>query len=815
MAESGVTIHRTTSWSAGPGCHGNCGVLAHVKDDKVIKVEGDPDHPWNQGRLCPRCLAMTQYMYHKDRLRQPLKRVGERGENKWEAISWDEAFDYIETKMKDIRDKHGAESIVFQQGTGRDIGGWISMLAYAYGSPNWIFGLSGVACYTPRLMTMWATHGDHCVMDAAQWHEDRYDNPSYKVPESILIWGQNLNSSCPDGFFAHWIVDLMKKGSEIIVIDPRFTWLASRAKYWLQLRPGTDGALALGFLNVIVNEELYDEAFVNKWTNASFLVIDDGKKGQLLRESDISKNGKAENFVVWNSKSAGPAVWNSEKAAYIDESITPAKEGAFEVKLADGKTTSCKTVWAMLKESLSQYSPEKVSEITWVPEDKIVAAARFYAKSNPSALQWGLPVDTISATTPTSQAIGHLWCLTGNLDRPGGNVIARYPFDVTTYPFHSGINILDLPQETKDKRIGTWKYGAFRDFRAWAQPDMVLEQIFTSDPYPVKGMWIQTSNPIANTGLDPHKWHEALKKLDFVAVVDLFMTPTAMLADIVLPAASFLEKDSLKGWWVPLQAIQKVANVEDCRSDVDINFELAKRFKPDLPWKSVEDLYDHLLTPSGLTYSELCEKGWMIPPAGHSTAPYDRQEKGLLRKDGRPGYQTPSGKIELYSSWLEHWGLDPLPFYEEPPFSPISTPDLHEQYPLILTTGARSPAYFHSEHRQIPWLREIDPEPNIEMHPKMVQELGLRDGDMVYVENWMGRCKRRIKATPTIHPKVVMVSAGWWFPEKEAAEPSLFGVWDVNINQLIPMSHNGESGYGCPLKSILCKVYKAEEVANV
>jgi anaerobic selenocysteine-containing dehydrogenase len=492
----------------------------------------------------------------------------------------------------------------------------------------------------------------------------------------------------------------------------------------------------------------------------------------------------------------------------------PAHEGIHRVKLVDGKIAECKTVWALLKESVSQYTPEKVAEITWVPADKIVAAARFYAKSKPSALHWGLPVDTIASTTPTSQAIAHLWCLTGNLDIPGGNVIARYPFDVTTYPFHSGVGILDLPPETKEKRIGTWKYGAFRDFRAWAQPDMVLEQIFTGDPYPVKGMWIQTSNPIANTGLDPHKWHEALKKLDFVAVVDLFMTPTAMLADIVLPAASFLEKDSLKGWWVPLQAIQKVTTVEDCRSDVEINFELAKRFKPDLPWKTVEQLYDHLLTPSGLTYRQLCDKGWMIPPAGHSTAPYRRHENGLLRKDSRPGFQTPSGMIELYSSWLEYWGLEPLPFYEEPPFSPVSTPDLHKEYPLILTTGARSPAYFHSEHRQIPWLREIDPEPNIEIHPETVRELGLRDGDMVYVENWLGRCQRRVKATPIIHPKVVMVSAGWWFPEKPGKEPSLFGVWDVNVNQLMPMSYNGESGYGCPLKSILCKVYKAE-VANV
>jgi anaerobic selenocysteine-containing dehydrogenase len=224
--------------------------------------------------------------------------VGERGEGKWQPISWDEAFDLVEKKMKDIRKKHGAESMIFLQGTGRDIGGWISMLAYAYGSPNWVFGLSGVSCYTPRLMVMWITQGDHCVADASQWLPKRYDDPDYRVPRCIVVGRQNLPASCPDAFFGHWIVDLMKRGSQLIVIDPRCTWLASRARIWLQIRPGTDGALAPGSLNVIISEGLYDEEFVKKWTNATFLVRVDGKKKRLLRESDLKGNGGQDNLVV-------------------------------------------------------------------------------------------------------------------------------------------------------------------------------------------------------------------------------------------------------------------------------------------------------------------------------------------------------------------------------------------------------------------------------------------------------------------------------------------------------------------------------------
>ncbi len=808
--KDGVKIIKTTTWSPGPGCHGGCGVLVHVKDNKVIKVEGDPDHPWNQGRLCSRCLSMTQYMYHPDRLKTPLKRVGKKGEGKFAPISWDEAFDLIEEKMKKIREDHGPESVIFHQGTGRDIGGWISMLAYAYGSPNWMFGLSGISCYTPRLMMMSITQGDFAVVDASQWHEKRYDDPEYKIPETVTIWGQNLPATCPDGFFGHWYVDLMKRGTQLLVIDPRCTWIASRAKLWLQLRPGTDAALALGFIHVILKENLWDQAFVEKWTNAPFLVMEKDAGPLLLRESHIRAGGSDENFVVHDAASGDFVVWDSKDQSYKKPDTAPSLTGAFSVTLADGSLATVKTVWTRYQENAADYTPEKVSEITWVPADKIVQGARMYAKSAPSALHWGLPIDTIPSTIPTSQAINHLWCMTGNLDIPGGNAIARYACDVVTYPYHSGGEILSLPEEVAKKRIGMNDYGPIKDFRAWAQPDKVLEQIFSGDPYAIKGMWIQTANPIACTGMEPGKWRDAIKKLDFTVCVDLFMTPTAMLCDVILPAASFLEKDSLKAWWVPLQAIKKTVDVGECKSDIEINLELSKRFMKDFPYESVHDLFDSLLASSGMTYKDLQEKTWIMPPDGHPSKPYSRHEKGLLRPDGKPGFRTPSGKVELYSSWLEKWELAPMPYHEEPPYSPVSTPDLFKKYPLILCTGRRMGPFFHSEHRQIPWLREQQKEPVLEIHPDTAEKLGIHNGEKVCVENWLGKITVTALTTPIIHPDVVMAEHGWWFPEKQGAEPSLFGVWDVNVNQLIPMSNEGKGGLGAPIKSMLCRVYKAK-----
>jgi anaerobic selenocysteine-containing dehydrogenase len=803
-------IVRTTVWSAGPGCHGTCGVLAHIKNGKLVKIEGDPDHPWSQGRLCARCLAMTQYIYHPDRLTRPLKRAGERGEGKWQEISWEEAFDLIEDRLGKIRKEFGPQSTVFSMGTGRDISPWLCMLAYAYGSPNVMFALSGNACYSPRIAAVETVMGDYCVFDAAQWLEKRYEDPKYQIPKCIVIWGYSLPNTCPDNIFGHWLIDLMKRGTEIICMDPRLTWLSSRAKYWLRLRPGTDGALAMGFLNTIISENLYDHEFVEKWTNAPFLIRND--TGKLLRESDLIKDGIRDNFVVWDSEKKKAAVWESGKASYRSGNPKPSLSGKRTIDLADGTNVECRTVWDAYCDQVSEYSLERVSEITWVPKKDIQAAARFFAQSKPASIHWGLPIDSTPGITPTAQAITALWCLTGNLEVPGGNVIARNAFECVSYALPGAEGIIRLPSKEADQpRIGIDKYGPFRKFIWRTQTDTVLDQIFSEKPYPIKALWMQTGNIIAGIGFEPKKWRDAFKKLDFIAAVDLFMTPTTQYADVVLPAATFLEKDGVRSWWVPLQTINKALSVEGCKPDVEINFELARRFDPNLQWKSVEDLFDSILHNSGMSFKELQKKTWAIPPEGNPSAPYHRHEKGLLRKDGMPGFETTSGKVELYSILREEWGLEPLPHYEEPPFTPLSRPDLAKEYPLILSTGRRSFAFFNAEHRMIPWLREIDPDPTLEIHPDTAKSLGIGDGEWVWVENWLGKQKFKAKVTLAVLPQMVMAAHGWWFPEEDGAEPSLFGAWKSNINQLIPMGSQGKDGLGAPIKNLLCKVYKVRD----
>ena len=736
-----MQVFKTIAWSAGAGCHGGCGQKLFVEDGKLARIEGDETNPFNQGRSCPRVLALKQYMYHPDRITTPLKRVGARGEGKFEPISWEEALDTVERRLKDIRDQHGAESVVFAQGTGRDIGGPISFLAYSFGSPNWCqLGLSGQSCYTPRLGAMKAVMGDFGVVDCSQFLEKRYEDPAWKAPEVIIVWAQHPPNGCPDAFYGHWIVDCMKRGSKIIAIDPRNTWTTSRAVFHLQNRPGTDGALALGMLNVIINEEIYDKEFVAKWVHG------------------------------------------------FDE----------------------------LKARVQDYPLDKVAAITEVPADQIAEAARLFAKAGRGAIHWGVPIDMCPDGTAVAHAIICLWSITGNIDIPGGQVIARPSYGVSSYPYSSEEMVqlygAEMVKRMTEKRIGADAYPMVKNFRGWAHPDMVIDQIMSGKPYPIKAAWIQTANVVAGQAARAGFHYEAMKKLDFVVMVDLFHNPTSMaLADIILPAATFPEKDSIRAWWAPLAVIKKRVTVGECRSDWDINFELAKRFNPEgmKQWNTLEDLFNERLEISGMTVKDLlAEGGWKMPPEGPSK-PYHRHERGLLRADKQPGFTTPSGKVEVYCETYKSWGLDPLPFYTEPPQSEVSTPDLFKKYPLVMITGARSQLFFHSELRNIPWLREKMPDPTVEIHPDTAKAYGIYDGEWVYLENDMGKVKRKAEITLKVKPHHVQTMHGWWLPETDGREPNLFGTWDYQINKIIPGPQCSKSGFGGgQYKTTLCTLTK-------
>ncbi len=730
--ENGYRIVRSTARTA-PGCHQGCGVLLYTKDGKLEKVRGNPEFPFSEGKICPRCSVLPEVIYHPDRLLHPLKRAGKKGEDRWEQISWEEAYTKIADKLNSYKTDFGAESVIFCTGTQRDIASYMNRMATAFGSPHSLsFGpLLGHACFVPRIAASMFTCGGFPVADCSQYFEDRWDNPEWKQPETIIIWGKSPAQSNSDGFLGGWISRCLQMGSRMIVIDPRKTVTASKADSWLQLRPGTDGALAMGFLHIIIKEKLYDADFVENWTL-----------------------------------------------------------GFDELKIA-----------------VTEYTPNKTSEITWIPAQIIIEAARDYARASPGLILWGVAVDQSKECIPAIHAILALKAITGNLDTPGGNVFTGRNFE---FDAMFRWNDVELPPSQRAKAFGIDGHPFLQAINLY-KGDEVLEQMLSAEPYPIKAAWIQGTNTFVCGSGDSKRTYEAFKNLDFTIVVDVFMTPTAMaFADIVLPAAAYPEKDGIAvtDGANYLATINKAIEPPgECRPDAQIILELGKKLNPsDWPWENTIEMFDYMLERTGFTFAELRDKGW-----AYDSFSYRRYEKGLLRPDGRPGFNTPSGKVELSSSLFRQWGLSPVPYYEEPPESPVSTPDLFTQYPLILTTGGKTKAFFHSEQRQIKSLRKMNPDPLLEIHPDTAVNLGITNGDSVYIENAHGKCIQKAKLTEGIHPKVVHAQHGWWFPEKTASEPELFGVWEANINLLLPKGWTGRSGLGYPFKSQICKVYKKTE----
>ena len=763
--EDGYTVTRTNQWSP-PGCHDACGVLFYTKDDKLVKVEGDPLSPWANGKLCMRCLNLDEAVNDPTRVKYPMRRAGKRGENKWERISWDEALAEIKEKVTAIKEEYGTQAIVCVHGTGRNVNWQNPIIGHAaLQTPNvCMLFFSGNACYTPRTVGAIAPIGDYILVDASQGFEDRYANPDWRPPEVLVVWGNEPIASNADGYMGHWLVNCVQMGTKIISIDPRLTWWGARAEYFLQLRPGTDCALVMAFLHVIIEEDLYDHEFVDCW------------------------------------------------CAYFDE----------------------------LAETVKDATPEWAAEICWLDPEDIRGAARLYASGNNSAIQWGLAMDQQLSAMQLNLAVSDLIAICGNLDRPGGNTLAHDAFDCSAdYDTCSQY----LPPEIAAKRLNR-EYGLGmngHDPIAGANADAVLHAIETGqtangEPYPIKMVWIQSSNALSCPSWDAPRAYEALNKVDFIVNADPILTPTAVAhADLILPIAMGPERNSVRSWWYPLKSMKKVVDYYEAVSDEELAILMGKTLNPDLferlGWNSDIDLLNWFLAGAdgsrvcarkdadgaemleergcGYTFDGLCEKGGYLYDEWNAT--YEKYAKGMVRQDGSIGFATISGRVELMPPAYRAWGLHCDVYHTEPTTGPLSTPELMKDYPLILTTGGRSFEFFHSEHRQHPTMREFHPWPKVMINPFDAQKYGIQDGQWIWIENMHGRFRQIAQLTSRVREGVIHAEHAWWFPETEGAEPHLFGTFDSNPNNCIPNFETGDYGIGACAKSGICRVYPYQE----
>jgi len=706
------------------GCHCACGVLAHVHDEKVVKVEGDPDHPMNQGSLCPKGLSVTQFLYHPDRLLHPLKRAGKRGEGKWQKITWDEALDTTAARFNEVIDKYGPAAVTWSWGDAAFRSCWWSKQAwlYAMGSPTH-FHSDAHYCFHPVILANRATFGEYFTSESGI---------DYRNSRCIFLWGGNPVMSHPTR--ARDIMIGIKRGAKLVVIDPRFVHLASKADLFLQIRPGTDDALALGMLNVIINENLYDQEFVDKWC----------------------------------------------------------------IGFED------------LKQRVQEYPVNKVAEITGLTAEDIVLAARMYATIKPSVHHTRMGVQQNTNCVQTCRAITLMVAICGNLDIKGGHVGDNKPEG-----FRGLASILESrddlrqPRELELTRIGAKEYPLFSGpdslcFNC-AHPPSVIHAMVTGEPYPVKANWFLNDLLVAMEG--QRETYDAIMNLEFTVGSDFFINPTLELCDIILPPAMWLEKDGLEelfyntGGTDFIAARQKaVEPLEGVMDDASMDIEIVKRMglKMPKPWDTPEDFYNYQLSGMGITFNDLKDIGYI-------------EGKMRYKRYEQEGFNTASGKVELKASLFELHGYDPLPYYQENQYTELTTPDIVKEYPLNLITGGRHIAYYHSNNRQIPWLREMEPMPYLEVNPETAEDLGLENDDWAWIETPYNKekVKMKVRLTRVVRPDVVHAPSHWWFPEIETPD---HGAFQSSINLVL----TNDPPY-CPisgattLRGTLCRVTKAKE----
>jgi anaerobic selenocysteine-containing dehydrogenase len=700
-AETGIEVKKSICAICDPGSL--CGLDLYVKDGKIIKVEGSEKHPSNQGTLCAKGAALRQYIYHEERIKEPLKRTGPRGSGKFEPISWDEALDTVADKFNLIKKENGPELVAFFSGFSKYFRPYLKRLAHSFGSPNYLTESS--TCYQATVMAQKLVFGIAT-------------GPDIKNTRCLLIWSANPFHSNPGS--AKALIRAKEEGTKIIAVDPRNTPTTDLADIHLQLRPGTDGALALSMANVIINEKLYDNDFISSYT-------------------------------------------------YGFEDY---------------------------KEYVQLFPPEKGEELTGVPANNIIAAARMYASIKPASIMWSAsPVVHHTNGVQNYRAVFSLVGLTSNFDIKGGNFVVPTSFIHTPgliptreHEFTQSKPWSDMPPRIGADRFPVWIDTIDEEGQAMQLPF----QIRSGKPYPVKAL--------IGFGLNYRMWPDSsgfldsLKKLELFVNTDLFLTDTCKQADIVLPACSSVERTELRcyGMGYIIYTEPAIPPLYNSRSDIDIVFELANRLGLDDPlFKAGYDAsVDWILKPSGITAAELKKhpEGMFVPD------PMKIDEKKYLQT----GFNTPSGKIEFKSGILAKYkgrpGFESLPEYRPPKYSKEATPELAKEYPFILNTGSRLPMFIHTRTFRLSWTKSLRPNhPSADMNPDDATRLGIEQNQDIRITTPKNSIAVKANLTQMVQPGVIHMFHG--HPEA-----------DVNLlfddDYLDPLS--GFPGF----KSALCKIEK-------
>ncbi|MCC6983167.1 MAG: molybdopterin-dependent oxidoreductase [Bauldia sp.] len=755
-------------------CISRCGCLATVEGGRLLRVEPDPSHPTGSS-ICIKAKTAPEFVHHPDRLTAPLVRTNPKGSDDpgFQPIGWSEALDLAARRLGLIAAESGAEAVAFAvttpSGTAiADSFGWIHRLVHAFGSPNLVFATEN--CNWHKDFTPMLTWGAGIGM------------PDYSHTGLILLWGFNptatwLSQVAP-------IREAKKRGARLVVIDPRRQGLARSADLWLGLRPGTDGALALGLAHLMLERGGADQTFLRNYTDAAFLVRDDD--GTFLTDIDLLGAEGAGVPTIWD-EALGVAV-PCPRGAPI--SATASLSGVRGVACR-GTTVSCRPVLDGLRERCSHYPPDRVAEITGLRIEDIEQLAEWLGKCGPVSFFTWTGTAQHSNASQTTRCINVLYALTGSLDAEGGNVWFNKPpvRDVSAFEW--------VDEKTRARTLGGDQRPLGPPRRGWVTTKDLFRTIATGDPYPIRAL-VSFGGNFALTKPRTEYAAEALRSLDFYLMTELFLTPSSREADLILPVASAWERSGLQAGFVISEEAEEWVQLRpavlpprgESRSDTDIVFQLAvrlglgDRFFGGDPDEGLR----HQLEPTGISLETL-----RANPQGVRV----RLKSGTGRSRER-GFATSSGRVEIIAATLGAVGEDRLPTYEPPRMSPESRRDL-ALYPLRLTC-AKWPQFCHSQQRQESSIVEAMPFPVVQIHPKVAAAREIDNHDLVDIVTPDGRFTARAELTVALREDVVCAQYGWWDPT------DVWGRSDLSYNNAIDGAIIDSLSGSNSMRSYLCEV---------
>ena len=625
-------------------CVWRCGLIAKIRNGRVVKLDGNPDHPHSRGHLCVRGQSGLMNTYDPDRVLNPLIRVGKRGEGLFREATWEEALDLTASKMLQIKDQYGPEAMVFSS-THNLSQVQFENLLYGFGSPN--YGTQRSLCFNAMIVANLMTYG---MEEPARIYDEDL--------KYVILTGRNLMEAISTSETGE-LSDAIARGVKVIYLDPRFTKTAAKASEWLPIKPGTDLAFHLALLNIIVSEGLYNYDFVDQHT-----------------------------------------IGFDELATEVDS-----------------------------------FTPEWAAPITEISAEIIRRIAREFAAAAPHALAHnGWRTSNFVNSFQTQRAITVLNALVGNwnvtMKASGGEgtgVLGKPP--QPPYPRISALRLDSVPSKYP---VVPLKLGVFQELR---------DNILTGQPYQAHGWFISRQNPVMSLP-DRGKTLQAFEKMDFIATVDIMLNDTAWFSDVVLPEASYLER------YDPLHPVDGKAYLRqpviepqgNTKSALWIFKELGERLGLGdyFQYADEEDYIRQQLAPLGVTLEEVKSRGYAQLPAA----------------EVEPGYSwnTPSGKIELFSETLSRVGFAGVPTWEAPPEPPPGQ--------LYLLTGKVAQAtQFASQNNQL--LHKYADEPRLWVNDKVAEDRGFKDGDWVEVSSPVGMVHIRLKVTPGIRHDCVYMTPGY------------------------------------------------------